>query len=243
MKLSSKQIEEFQTNGFIVIRDFAEHQLCDAIHAKAKDHLDRKLRPYETEEEYQMSGDTGRTIRRLRQVYDREEVFSQWMTYKNIRPILAQLLGEEPRLLLAHHNSIMTKQPHKSSVTPWHQDIRYWHYTNDKLLSVWLSLGDENLSNGLLEFIPGSHTMNFSADQFDERSTFRDDLVKNQTIVSKRVHYDLGKGDIVIFHSRTLHYAYQNETDKTKFSFIYSLRAASNLPIKNTRSDFKEIVL
>lgn len=243
MKLSSQQISEFHANGFIIMRDFASHQLCDAIHAKAEDHLQRKLAPYESEEEYQQRDNTTLTIRRLRQVYDREEIFSQWMTNKDIRPILVQLLGEKPRLLLAHHNSIMTKQPYRSTVTSWHQDIRYWRYANDKLLSVWLSLGDENLNNGMLEFIPGSHLMNFTADQFDDRSTFRDDLEKNQKIILNRVHSDLGKGDIVIFHSRTLHYAHKNESDKTKFAFVYSLRAASNLPIKNTRSDFKEIEL
>lgn len=207
------------------------------------EHLDKGIEPIESEAEYQQTQNSDSSVRRLRQVYDREEVFSQWMTNKEIRPVLEQLLGEKPSLLLAHHNSIMTKLPQKSSVTSWHQDIRYWHYQNDNLISVWLSLGNESLDNGLLEFIPGSHKMNFTPAQFDERSSFRDDLALNKEIISKRVHQNLNKGDVVIFHSKTLHHAHQNITDEAKISFVYSLRGISNMPIPGTRSDFKEIAL
>ncbi len=243
MRLTPEQITEFQTNGFLLLRQFADHQLCDDIKAKAQEHLDKKIRPIESEEEYQRKNNDNLTVRRLRQVYDRDPLFSQWMTNKEIRPILTQLLGEEPVLLLAHHNSIMTKLPQKSSITSWHQDIRYWHYENDNLLSVWLSLGDEYLENGLLEFIPGSHKMKFSPDQFDERSTFRDDLAQNQEIIAKRVHYDLHKGDVILFHAKTLHHAHQNLSEQAKISFVYSLRGVSNRAIPNTRSDFKEVIL
>ncbi len=243
MRLTSEQIKEFQTNGFLLLPQFADHTLCDAILAKAKEHLQMKIKPIESEEEYQQTSNEDSTVRRLRQVYDRDPVFSTWMTNQDIRPILEQLLGEEPVLLLAHHNSIMTKLPQKSSVTSWHQDIRYWHYENDNLLSVWLSLGDEYLENGLLEFIPGSHKMVFSPAQFDERLSFRDDLSQNQEIISKRVHHDLHKGDIILFHAKTLHHAHQNLTDTPKISFVYSLRGISNKPIANTRSDYKEVLL
>jgi len=201
------------------------------------------IEPIESEEEYQQRQSGTKTTRRLRQVYDREPLFKEWMTNKDMRPILEQLLGEQPILLLAHHNSIMTKLPHVSSITTWHQDIRYWHFKNDNLLSVWLSLGDEYLENGLLEFIPGTHKMHFSAEQFDENSGFRDDLPENQAIIAKRVHFELKKGDVVLFHAKTLHYANKNVSDEAKISFVYSLRGISNKPITGTRSDAKEIIL
>ncbi len=243
MKLTDEQVHSFQRDGFLLLRGFADTSLCDQIRNKALKHLEQAIEPIESEEEYQRIGVQDQTVRRLRQVYDREEIFASWMTNEDIRPMLEQLLGEKPVLLLAHHNSIMTKLPRKSSITSWHQDIRYWHYENDNLLSVWLSLGDEFLENGLLEFIPGSHKMIFTPDQFDERSSFRDDIEKNRDILSKRVHYNLQKGDVVFFHAKTLHYAHQNDTDEAKISFVYSLRGISNKPIANTRSDYREISL
>lgn len=71
------------------------------------------------------------------------------MTNEKIRPILKQILNDSPVLTLAHHNSIMTKLPFESTRTFWHQDRRYWNFENNDLVSVWLSLGDEYLDNGL----------------------------------------------------------------------------------------------
>lgn len=243
MKLTDEQIHSFHTNGFLVLRQFAKPSRCDAIYQKAYEHLNQAIEPIESEEEYLRKDANTSTVRRLRQVYDREPIFREWMQEPNMRPILEQLLGEPPILLLAHHNSIMTKLPQKSSITSWHQDIRYWHYSNDKLISVWLSLGDEFLENGLLEFIPGSHKMHFEREQYDSHLSFRDDIEENQALLATRTHCTLHKGDVVLFHAKTLHYAHHNSTDKPKISFVYTTRAQSNVPIKGTISDFKEVIL
>lgn len=243
MTLTPEQIADFKRNGFLLLRHFATPQMCDEIRELASRHLYEKIEPIESEEEYLQKESHDRTTRRLRQVYDRAPLFREWMTQEKMRPILAQLLEEEPVLLLAHHNSIMTKLPHKSTVTSWHQDIRYWNYEDDNLVSVWLALGDEYLENGLLEFIPGSHKMAFSSDQFDARITFRDDLPQNQEIIQARQHFELQKGDVVLFHAKVLHYADKNESDAPKISFVYSVKGASNPAIKGTRSDAKEVTL
>jgi len=243
MTLTPEQIADFKRNGFLLLRHFATPQMCDEIRELASKHLYEKIEPIESEEEYLQKESHDRTTRRLRQVYDRAPLFREWMTQEKMRPILAQLLEEEPVLLLAHHNSIMTKLPHKSTVTSWHQDIRYWNYEDDNLVSVWLALGDEYLENGLLEFIPGSHKMAFSSDQFDARITFRDDLPQNQEIIQARQHFELQKGDVVLFHAKVLHYADKNESDAPKISFVYSVKGASNPAIKGTRSDAKEVTL
>ncbi|NVJ53606.1 MAG: phytanoyl-CoA dioxygenase family protein [Campylobacteraceae bacterium] len=243
MELSTEQLEQFNREGFIIIKNFANHQLCDKILEKAKEHLTKKQAPIETEQEYMSLDEDKITVRRLRQVYDREEVFQEWMTNKEIRPMLKQVLNDTPVLTLAHHNSIMTKLPHESTRTYWHQDRRYWHFENDDLVSVWLSLGDEFLENGLLEFIPGTHKINFGKSSFDEDDNFLDENEENKKIIEKKVHQDLEKGDIVLFHCKTLHHASKNSTDTAKISFVYTVRAQSNKPLKETRSDFKEIVL
>lgn len=243
MELTQEQLNQFNEDGFLIIKNFADSKLCDEILEKAKEHLVKKQAPIETEQEYMSLDEDKITVRRLRQVYDREEIFKKWMTNKEIRPILKQILKDTPVLTLAHHNSIMTKLPHESTRTYWHQDRRYWSFENDDLVSVWLSLGDEFLENGLLEFIPGTHKMKFDKNSFDEVDNFIDENEENQKIIEKRTHQNLAKGDIVLFHCKTLHHANKNSTDNAKISFVYTVRAQSNKPLKNTRSDFKEIVL
>ncbi len=171
--------------------------------------MDNKIQPIESEQEYLKINEENITVRRLRQVYDREEVFKEWMTDTKIRPILKQLLNDTPVLTLAHHNSIMTKMPKDSSRTTWHQDRRYWNFENDDLISIWLSLDNEYLDNGLLELIPKSNKLNLKKEQFDERINFKDDIKENKELINNAVHYNLNKGDIVLFHCKTLHHAHK----------------------------------
>lgn len=243
MKLDENQLKEFHENGFLVLKNFADSQLCDEILQKAKIHLKNKIAPIETEQEYMKNDENEITVRRLRQVYDREAVFQNWMKNEKIRPILKEILNDTPVLTLAHHNSIMTKLPYESTRTFWHQDRRYWNFENNDLVSVWLSLGDEFLENGLLEFIPKSHKIEFSKDRFDEVDNFLDENEENKKLIETKVHTNLKKGDVVLFHCKTLHHANKNSTDKPKISFVYTVRAASNKPLSNTRSDFKEVIL
>ncbi|QKF83051.1 phytanoyl-CoA dioxygenase family protein [Halarcobacter ebronensis] len=243
MQLTEEQLKKFNHDGFLIIKNFAPKELCDKILEKAKKHLEKKQAPIESEQEYMNLNENKITVRRLRQVFNREEIFKEWMTYKEIRPMLKQVLGDTPVLTLAHHNSIMTKMPFESTRTFWHQDRRYWNFENDNLVSVWLALGDEYLENGLLEFIPKTHKMNFPKDRFDEASNFLDEHEENKKLIEKRVHQNLEKGDIVLFHCQTLHHASKNKTEKPKISFVYTVKAQNNKPIKGTRSDFEEIVL
>ena len=244
MLLNNIQLKEFHENGFLVIKNFANKDLCDEILKATQKHIENMIEPIESEQEYLAETNTTKTtLRRLRQVYDREEIFRTWMTNKDIRPILEQILEEKAVLTLAHHNSIMTKMPKDSSRTTWHQDRRYWHFENDNLVSVWLALDEEYLENGLLEFIPGSHKENFTKEQFDDKTNFLDDNAKNIELIHKATHTNLEKGDIVLFHCKTLHAANKNITDKAKISFVYTVRGVSNKPLKGTRSDFKEVIL
>jgi len=259
MRLTEEALQNFETNGFLLLPQFADHEFCDTIRDIAKAHLKHKVPPIETELEYVGKTKEERklisdgkahlfegqvTVRRLRQVYHRDIVFRQWMENEKIRPILKQILGENPTITIAHHNSIMTKMPYTSTETSWHQDFRYWHFETDNLVSVWLALDEENSDNGVLEFIPGSHKMNFIPSQFDEKEYFSDSHKENQEIIAKKVSYSLQKGDVVLFHCKLLHRANRNSTDEPKISFVYTVKGCSNKAIEGTRSsEFKEVPL
>jgi phytanoyl-CoA hydroxylase len=244
--LSVEELKSFNENGFLLLRNFADTRECDAILEVANVHLKDRIEPIEWEGEYNRTADKvlNRMVRRLRQVYHRDIRFQNWMENKKIRPILKQVLGENPVITLAHHNSIMTKMPRHGTQTGWHQDKRYWNFENDNLVSVWLSLGDEDYDNGVLEFIPQSHNMVFCDEAFGEYDYFRDDYAPNQPIIDKKVSFELHKGDVVLFHCKTLHRANANSTNKAKISFVYTVKGESNGAIMGTRSaQFDEIYL
>lgn len=259
MQLSSGQLTQFQKDGYIVLRNFLDEKRCNTILNIAKEHLAKKIEPIETEVGYDERSKAYRTevtdyssgadkremtVRRLRQVYDRDVHFKAWMENEEIRPVLQQVLDDQVVITTAHHNSIMTKMPHVSTQTRWHQDRRYWRYSDNNLVSVWLALDNEHVENGVLEFIPGSHTMHFTPGQFDEKEYFAEDQTENEKIISHKVSTALQKGDVVIFHCLLLHRANKNITNETKLSFVYTVKGAKTMALAGTRSaEFPEIVL
>jgi len=259
MKLTLEQKRQFDKDGFLILRDFANENRCEAILDIAKVHLKYKIEPIETELGYDGKSkefrtditdyssrveNSGKTVRRLRQVYNRDILFKEWMEDEEIRPMLEEILNDRVVITTAHHNSIMTKMPHTSTQTRWHQDRRYWRYSDNNLVSIWLALDDENSQNGVLEFIPASHKMNFSNDQFDDKEYFREDIDKNISIINTKVSTTLKRGDIVIFHSLLLHRANKNSTDKAKIAFVYTVKGENTKAIEGSRStEYPEIIL
>ncbi|MCH9740093.1 MAG: phytanoyl-CoA dioxygenase family protein [Epsilonproteobacteria bacterium] len=259
MKLTDEQLDSFNKNGFLILRNFANPAQCEAILDIALAHLKHKIEPLETEigygkktREYRtevsnynsLETEAEVTVRRLRQVYHRDVLFKQWMEDSKIRPILQQVLDDQVVITTAHHNSIMTKMPHTSTETSWHQDRRYWRFSDDNLVSVWLALDDENSENGVLEFVPSSHLIDFESNQFDKKEYFKTDDPRNMSLIETKVSTTLQKGDIVLFHCRLLHRANANHTEKAKISFVYTVKGASTKAVEGTRSsEYPEISL
>jgi phytanoyl-CoA hydroxylase len=259
MKLSESELKSFQDNGFIVLRNFVQKEQCEIILGIAKKHLIERTQPIETEEGYDKKSKEYRSdeinyhssneeelapVRRLRQVYERDDVFREWMEDEKIRPILEQILNDKVVLTLAHHNSIMTKMPRVSTQTRWHQDRRYWHYSDNNLVSVWLALGEEYNENGVLEFIPKSHKMSFDASQFDDKEYLREDTAQNINLINTKVSTVLKQGDVVIFHSLLMHRANKNETSEPKIAFVYTVKGERTKVEDGSRSAaYKEIKL
>ena len=259
MQLTENQLDRFNRDGFLILKNFLEQSACEAILDVAKVHLRHKIEPIETENDYgeksqayrtditdysSMERENSLTVRRLRQVYHRDILFKNWMENEKIRPILKEILDDEVVLTLAHHNSIMTKMPHHSTETAWHQDRRYWSFSDDNLVSVWLALDEEQQENGVLEFIPGSHTMKFSEEQFGEKEYFDEKNPTNISLIERRVSYDLKRGDVVLFHCKLLHRANRNRTEQPKISFVYTVKGKATKAVTGSRSSqYPEIYL
>jgi len=206
-------------------------------------HLSENIPPLEYESQVRYSGSPasfdapgGRTVRRLLQAYARDKLYRQWATSPAIIGRLSGLLGPELRLSQAHHNCIMTKNPAFSSVTGWHQDIRYWSFESPQLVSAWLALGVEHEENGCLWLVPGSQLMEFRRDQYDGDLFFRSDLPSNASILKAKIPAELDEGDVLFFHCRLLHAAGRNRTDLTKFAAVFTYHAADNSPLPGSRS-------
>lgn len=238
------QIQQFEEQGFIIVHSLGSPKMCDRMLSIVMASIDPPLAPLEFETDVQYPGSPtdrlspgGDTPRRLLHAYTRDTVFQEWATCEKVAGRVKQLLHTESVAMSQnHHNCMMTKHPGYSSATLWHQDIRYWLFDQPNLVSVWLALGDETQDNGGMKLIPGSHSQHIDRGRFDGALFLRQDLPENQALIETAVSAELSKGDVLFFHSRTLHAAGRNNTDQVKASVVFTYHDVDNRPLAGTRS-------
>lgn len=234
----------FERDGYYIARALISPDRVNALVKLIDRSLKPALAPVEFEADVHYPGSPssrmapgGHTPRRLLHAFGRDSLFQEVAMHADVIATLQALMGvTELRLSQNHHNCVMTKHPGFSSVTSWHQDIRYWRFDRRELVSTWLALGPENAHNGGLLVIPGSHKQDFELGQFDASLFLRTDLEDNAELLDSAVALELNAGDMLFFHSRTLHAAGQNESDVIKRSLVFTYRAEDNEPIPETRS-------
>lgn len=237
-------VHDFNRDGYYIEKGLISDEGVGELVSLIDSSLSPALAPVEFEADVHYPGAPssrsapgGQTPRRLLHAYGRDALFQRIGQHPKVLELLRELIGSQQiRLSQNHHNCVMTKHPGFSSVTSWHQDIRYWRFDRRELVSTWLALGPENRQNGGLLIIPGSHTLDFELGQFDASLFLRTDLENNEDLLSRAIPVELEAGDMLFFHSRTLHAAGQNESEIIKRSLVFTYRAEDNYPIPETRS-------
>jgi phytanoyl-CoA hydroxylase len=239
----SLELDALREHGYVVLPRFVPPQDLEHLSEVARQQLAARREPLEFEADLQYPGAPrsrtaagGETVRRLLDAYARDPAFAAIGVSPRIHDWMRAYFGEAVRLSRAHHNCVMTKHPRYGSLTGWHRDVRYWSFEREDLVSVWLALGKEEVANGALWFVPGSHAMALDAAQFDTEKFFRTDDPQNAALIKTAVSPRLEPGDAVFFHAKTLHSAGRNETTQVKFSLVYTYHAGSNAPLAGTRS-------
>jgi phytanoyl-CoA hydroxylase len=242
----SLELSALREHGYLVVPRFVAQRNLEHLNEVARQQLTARAEPVEFEADLHYPGAPssrtaagGETVRRLLDAYARDPAFAAVAESPRIHDWMRAYFGEEVRMSRAHHNCVMTKHPRYGSLTGWHRDVRYWSFQHEDLVSVWLALGKEEVANGALWFVPGSHNMAFDARQFDAAKFFRADKRDNAALIATAVSPPLEPGDAVFFHAKTLHSAGRNETNQVKFSLVYTYHAGSNAPLAGSRSASK----
>ena len=251
-QLSDLEAERFARDGYLIRRGLIEPDTVGTLVARIDASLNPALAPVEFEADVHYPGAPasrwaagGQTPRRLLHAYGRDAMFRECAAHPAVVDTL-QVLMDSNELMLSqnHHNCVMTKHPGFSSLTSWHQDIRYWRFDRPELVSTWLALGSENTQNGCLLVIPGSHKLSIEPGRFDAALFLRADLEENEALLGTAVAVELEAGDVLFFHSRTLHAAGQNNSSTVKRSIVFTYHTKDNEPIPQTRSAvFEDIAI
>jgi ectoine hydroxylase len=133
-----------------------------------------------------------------------------------------------------YHSKITMKRPGAGGTWVWHQDFGYW-YSNGCLrpdmLTVAIPLTPNTPANGCLNVLAESHLMGRINHGFVGKQTGADPArVAAAEDRLPRVAFEAQPGDVMFFHSNTLHTSAPNQSDTDRHLLLVAYNTKKNDP-------------
>jgi ectoine hydroxylase-related dioxygenase (phytanoyl-CoA dioxygenase family) len=221
--LSQAEIDRFQADGFLLVKDFFSHE-----------ELDRFGESMDTAVQRRTSGDN----RNLTDKNLYEQTFVQcmglWEDEPSVRPFTfhpelcaaAAALLQSDCIRLWHDQALYKEAGGRQ--TDAHLDYPFWPVDKPDLVSVWIPFDDVGPGGGMMSYVQGSHTMGIN--QFVDIGQLRGgeplDLLQTPEVAKRPlVPVAAPKGSAIFHHACTIHAADANETARIRRVFTMAYMA------------------
>ncbi len=244
MSLTYAQRQQFKIDGYLVLPGLLSRSESQALRELSEKHLRERIPPFELETNVKYPGapasqdsDGGQTIRRIQNAVNRAPLFSDYANHPTVTGSIKQILDSQSLWLNPnHHNCVMTKQPQFSSETLWHRDTRYWNFSDKYLVNAWYALGQEQIANGAMKILPGSHRWEVRDQALDSDQFLKLEHPDNTYRLRTARTVELDQGDVLLFSAHCFHAAGRNTTDEAKFSMVFTYHGDHTKPLPGTVS-------
>ena len=235
--LSFQQVEQFQDDGFLIVRDLLPRDAVDPligdIERKVDDWIVEAvargiLHPRDTFVEASFetrlalasnrSSEPSWMWEQIQSKRNKTAGMFTLRTWPTLLDVAESLLGPE---ILAHPQTVLrAKLPdQEETVVPWHQDLAYLipEKAGDTLVvNFWIPLVDATTENGCLQVIRGSHQAGLLP--HEEKITIYVGVSDADLPSGEIVTCDVNVGDAVLTMERLLHRSIPNMTDTIRWS-------------------------
>jgi ectoine hydroxylase-related dioxygenase (phytanoyl-CoA dioxygenase family) len=236
--LSPEQIEQFWTEGYLVVEGGATTGQTAAIGAE----VDRWV-----EESRQHSSNYGETadgkarfdleqghsalsprLRRVSNPCDISAAFLDVMRNAALVDMVSDLIGPDVKY---HHAKLNIKLPGMDTHVGYHQDHPFDPHTNDDVIVTLLMLDDVSEENGCTYVLPGSHRAEHFSHYRDGK--FVGEIAPAQIPdIESRAAPATGKaGDVILMHTWAVHGGPANKSAKPRRLLITDYTAADAYPL------------
>lgn len=208
LNLPDTLIDEFERNGAVCLRGLFDQAWLDAL----AEGLDKNFSdPGPDHTQYTKADEPGGFYDDYCN-WNRIAEYRKFVFESPAAEIAARLMRSETARI--YHEHVLVKEPGTKEVTPWHHDLPYYGVDGQQLCSIWLPL-DPVPQTACPEFIAGSHQSGvlYYPRLFINHQNYADDEEGFETIPDIDAHredydvlsWDLGLGDCIVFHMRTVH--------------------------------------
>jgi ectoine hydroxylase-related dioxygenase (phytanoyl-CoA dioxygenase family) len=215
-EITAEDVSAFERDGAVCLRGLFDAEWCARLH-------DAALRIMATGagrvREAKIPGDGGRFYSNV-YLSDLDTDFRA-LREASPAPEIAAALMRTDRVRY-FYDQIFIKEPGTSAPTPWHNDLPFWPFRGNDLVSIWLALTPVTKATSGVEYIAGSHRWGkwFRAVTPDHDPRFMDMSLEECPDYSDertepglaRLSWDLAPGDVLCHHPLTAHGAAGNQS-------------------------------
>ncbi|MFF4804430.1 phytanoyl-CoA dioxygenase family protein [Streptomyces sp. NPDC001351] len=131
---------------------------------------------------------------------------------------IQQILGGPGRLLF---DQLFWKPPRQKGVVAWHQDFSYQTYAQPmNHVTCWIALDDADVSNGCVQYVPGSHKWGVLLQRpskiYTDPDSFTRQLTEEQRAKFHPVPAEVPAGSVLFHHPLTIHGSLPNQSDRPR---------------------------
>jgi phytanoyl-CoA hydroxylase len=207
----------YEDNGYVVLRGLVPTDLCD----KARKAFDTEVKPYNdfiyrqatanpekhkfTEHKYMLNSILNVQDLDKGKFHDFNEYGTQILTHTNVQNALKNLMGEPAKM-------VQTMYFEGNPATWAHQDSYYLDAsTLGRMVAIWVAVEDIAPGAGRFYVYPTSHKIDMDKNGGDFDIAFNHDRYKQlvldiiQKFNLKCVAPALKKGDVLLWHGKTIH--------------------------------------
>lgn len=213
--LSAEQIQQFQNDGFLLLRNGCSYDLIGAYNGHIYD-----IRNQDPMPEWAACDEAKKYALRLFNPHKHDSFSRQMMKLPIIRGALAQLMGMEAM-------GVQSMYFYKEPGTPGqaaHQDYYYIKDDPMTMIAAWMAMEDRvDEENGCLWVIPGSHKLGLlphgAVKNSEEHETWTDET--EGIDLSKQMPVVMDQGDILFFSELLIHSSGKNRSsDRWRRSYV-----------------------
>ncbi|GAA4344275.1 phytanoyl-CoA dioxygenase family protein [Pigmentiphaga soli] len=227
LALTPQQIADYRRDGFVIARGmFSEEEVGLLLRTAETDDAMQKAA-------YDRSDGTGSKTRMTVWSHPGDDVFGMFSRCERIVDSMEALVGGE----VYHYNSkLNAKEPYEGGAWEWHQDYGYWYHNGclfpDMMATCLLALDPCTPENGCLQILKGSHR----AGRIDHLQSGKQVSADPARVAHLERHLEtvpcvMAPGDVVFFHSNTLHTSARNDSPRRRWVLISCYNARANDPV------------
>jgi len=233
--LSEAQVSAFHADGYLIVRGLFDAEEAEILRKGAK--ADAAFQKHS----YQVDDGKGAAIKLALWNKLGENLYGYIARCPRIVDSMEQLLGDE---VYHYHSKMSIKEPFTGGAWNWHQDYGYWYMNGclyPDMASAFIAVDPNTRENGCMQVLRGSHKMGrVEHGKFGDQTGADPERVDAAKKTMEHVYVELAPGDVLFFHSNTLHASDQNKSPHPRWSLICCYNAKHNNPYKASHHPFYE---